>query len=265
MPGGFHGAADRAVLGQLALLASGTIDDARRLEQERLTSLELQRSLLPGVLADYEGISVAARYLASERSNRVGGDWYDVLPLDRHCYAAVVGDVMGHGLREASLMAAMRVAFHAYAIENSARRHRRRVDRLLTRLAPDHLATAVLVVLDVADHHMSIVNAGHHRPSASIAGTPSCSSGVGHCPSACSPRTTAPTPARSRSSPGPRCALHRRPHRAHRPRRWRRRATLLEAIEGFHGTVDELCRLVLLAMRPEHSSDDTCLLAIGID
>src|SRR3954471_20403983 len=119
VPGGFLGAADRAVLGQLALLASGAIDDARRLEHERVASLELQRSLLPSALPDSAHISVAARYLASERTNRVGGDWYDVIPLHDECYAAVVGDVMGHGLQEASLMAAMRVAFHAYAIEDT--------------------------------------------------------------------------------------------------------------------------------------------------
>ena len=166
-------------------------------------------------------------------------------------------------------MAAMRVAFHAYAIEDSsAAGIVERVDRLLTRLAPDHLATAVLVVLDVRQppherrERRPPTTRAHRPPTA----TPSCSSGAGRCPSACGPTTTAPTPAPSRSSPGRRCcstptvspSASTAPVATARP-------TLLEAIEGFHGTVDELCRLVLLAMLPEHSSDDTCLLAIGID
>jgi serine phosphatase RsbU (regulator of sigma subunit) len=268
MPGGFLGAADRAVLGQLALLASGTLDDARRLEQERVASLELQRSLLPGILPDYAGISVAARYLASERSNRVGGDWYDVLPLDEHCYAAVVGDVMGHGLREASLMAAMRVAFHAYAIEDSsAAGIVERVDRLLTRLAPDHLATAVLVVLDVADHHMSIVNAGHPPPvRIDRQGHAELLERGRSLPLGVQPEDDRPDAGPIPLERGTTLLLYtdgltERIDRAGGDGE----ATLLEAIEGFRGTVDELCQLVLLAMLPEHSSDDTCLLAIGID
>jgi serine phosphatase RsbU (regulator of sigma subunit) len=268
VPGGFLGPADRAVLGQLALLASGTIDDARRLEQERVASLELQRSLLPGALPELDRISVAARYLASERSNRVGGDWYDVLPLDEHCYAAVVGDVMGHGLREASLMAAMRVAFHAYAIEDSsAAGIVERVDRLLTRLAPDHLATAVLVVLDVAHHHMSIVNAGHPPPiRIDRDGHAELLERGRSLPLGVRPEDDRPDPGPIPLEPGTMLLLYtdgltERIDRAGGDGE----ATLLEAIEGFHGTVDELCQRVLAVLLPEHSSDDTCLLAIRID
>ena len=267
VPGGYFGAADRAVLGQLALLASGSIDDARRFEQERIASLELQRSLLPRDLPDHDHITVAARYLASERGNRVGGDWYDVLPIEDNCYAAVVGDVMGHGLREASLMAAMRVAFHAYAIENApAARIVERVDRLFTRMAPDHLATAVLVALDVHHHHMSIVNAGHPPPvlirpdgrAELIESGRSLPLGV--------------RPDEERSDPGPvpvepgsklllyTDGLTERVDRAGNDGE----AAVLDAVEGFRGSVDGLCERVLAALLPQRSSDDTCLLAIGI-
>jgi serine phosphatase RsbU (regulator of sigma subunit) len=267
-PGGFLGAADRAVLGQLALLASGTIDDARRLEQERLASLELQRSLLPGVLPDYEGIAVAARYLASERSNRVGGDWYDVLRLQDECFAAVVGDVMGHGLREASLMAAMRVAFHAYAIEDSsAAGIVERVDRLLARLAPDHLATAVLLVLDVGHHTMSIVNAGHPPPiRIDRDGNVELIERGRSLPLGVRPEDDRPDAGPIPLEPGTTLLLYtdgltERIDRAGGDGE----AVLLDAIKGFHGPVDELCQRVLATLLPEHSSDDTCLLAIAVD
>ena len=267
-PGGYLGEADRAVLGQLALLASGAIDDARRLEQERVASLELQRSLLPAELPDDELITVAARYLASERTNRVGGDWYDVLALREGCYAAVVGDVMGHGLREASLMAAMRVAFHAYAIEDAtAAGVVERVDRLFTRLAPDHLATAVLVVLDAHQHHMSVVNAGHPAPVRIDA--------HGHAelietgrslPLGVRPDEKRPDPGPMAVEPGTKLLLYtdgltERVDRAGGDGE----AAILDAVEGFRGSVDVLCERVLAALLPERSGDDTCLLAVGIE
>jgi len=267
-PGGFLGAADRAVLGQLALLASGAIDDARRLEHERVASLELQRSLLPGDLPDSAHISVAARYLASERTNRVGGDWYDVIPLHDECYAAVVGDVMGHGLQEASLMAAMRVAFHAYAIEDtSAAGIVERVDRLLTRLAPDHLATAVLVVLDVEHHRMSVVNAGHPPPVRIDRNGRAELIEIGRSlPLGVRPDDDRPDPGPVPLEPGTKLLLYtdgltERIDRAGGDGE----AVLLEAVDGFHGSVERLCQRVLATLAPEQSADDTCLLAVGIE
>src|SRR5262249_37457251 len=110
--GAAFGEADRAVLGQFALLASGAIDDARRLERERSASTTLQRSLLPGPLPDVPGLEAAVRYVASGPTSEVGGDWYDLIDMarsDEPAYLAIVGDVMGHGLPEASLMAAARI------------------------------------------------------------------------------------------------------------------------------------------------------------
>ncbi len=267
-PGGFLGEADRAVLGQLVLLASGSIDDARRLERERTASLELQRSLLPGAMPDDEQISVAARYLASERGSRVGGDWYDVIQLQEHCFAAVVGDVMGHGLSEASLMASMRVAFHAYAIEGvTAAAIVERVDRLLTRLAPDHMATAVLFVLDLRDHHMSIVNAGHPPPVCIHPDGRASLVEIGRSlPLGVRPQDERPDPGPFPLEPGTKLLLYtdgltERIDRAGGDAE----AVLLEAVDGFRGSVDDLCKCVLAALAPERSGDDICLLAIGIE
>ena len=48
----------------------------------------------------------------------IGGDWYDVIPLDDHRLLTVVGDVSGRGLRAATTMASLRYAIHAYAAQS---------------------------------------------------------------------------------------------------------------------------------------------------
>jgi serine phosphatase RsbU (regulator of sigma subunit) len=271
-PGASFGEADRAVLGQFALLASGAIDDARRLERERSASVTLQRSLLPGALPELPGVKTAARYLASGPTSQVGGDWYDLIDVgpdgERACFA-VVGDVMGHGLREASLMAAVRVAFHAYALEDEpAATVVDRVDRLFSRLAPDHLATVVVCRLDLATMTLTVANAGHPAPvridpdgRASLVKT----------------GRSLPLGVRSEEArehgeplplePGTQLLLYtdgltERIDRAGGDGD----AALLAAVDGFRGSVQALCDRVLDTMVPtvRPSADDTCVLALEL-
>jgi hypothetical protein len=56
--------------------------------------LQLQRALLPTRLPGIEGLPLAARYLPAGAPDQIGGDWYDVIPMDGGV-ALVVGDVAG--------------------------------------------------------------------------------------------------------------------------------------------------------------------------
>ena len=51
------------------------------------------------------------------RRGGIGGDWYDAFALGRGGIALVVGDVMGHGIGAAALMAQMRTGLRAYALD----------------------------------------------------------------------------------------------------------------------------------------------------
>jgi serine phosphatase RsbU (regulator of sigma subunit) len=266
------GEADRAVLGQFALLASGALDDARRLDREQTASAGLQRSLLPGALPDLPGLAAAARYLASGQASHVGGDWYDLIdlgPTGEAGWLAIVGDVMGHGLNEASLMAAVRVAFHAYAFENEpAATVVDRVDRLFSRLAPDHLATVVVCRFDVARTALTVVNAGHPPPvRIDPDGTASLLEAGRSLPLG-----VRPAEGRDRNEPlvldvGTRLVLYtdgltERVDRAGGDGD----AALLAAVAGFEGSVQELCDHVLRTLIPDprRSADDTCVLALEL-
>lgn len=76
----------------------------------------LQRSLLPS-LPTLPGVELCSRYLPATRDAELGGDWYDVLPLPRAAVGLVVGDVVGHDLIAAAVMAQLRAALHSYASE----------------------------------------------------------------------------------------------------------------------------------------------------
>ncbi len=266
--GADFGEADRAVLAQLSLLAAGALDDARWLDRERTSSVQLQRSLLPPALPVVAGLSVAARYLASERSNQVGGDWYDLIPLGGSAVAAIVGDVMGHGLQEASLMAAVRVAFHAYAIEDApAPAVVERVDRLFTRLAPDHLATVVLCHLDLTGPDLTVVNAGHPPPvRIDPDGRASMVEAGRSLPLGVQPDDSRRAGDPARLEPGTKLLLYTDglTERVDRRGGDSDRA-LLDAVAGCTGSVNELCDRALAALVPTgQPTDDTCLLAVEV-
>jgi PAS domain S-box-containing protein len=87
-----------------------------RLAGERAEIAEtLQRELLPPLLPEVPGWSLAAMYRPAGRQNRAGGDFYDVFEAGRD-WVVVVGDVEGHGAEAASLTAMVRYTIRTAAI-----------------------------------------------------------------------------------------------------------------------------------------------------
>lgn len=75
----------------------------------------LQRTLLPPMLPDVEGLSLASHYHpASPR--RVGGDFYDVFAVSDDRWAFFIGDVEGHGAEAAVATSLIRYTLRAAAL-----------------------------------------------------------------------------------------------------------------------------------------------------
>ncbi|MEW2414821.1 SpoIIE family protein phosphatase [Streptomyces sp. NPDC046866] len=70
----------------------------------------LQRAIVPEVPASVElpGLQAVARYRPAAHEYRVGGDWYEVLPLADGRVMVAVGDIAGHGVEAATAMVALR-------------------------------------------------------------------------------------------------------------------------------------------------------------
>jgi DNA-binding response OmpR family regulator len=146
---------------RLTQLASVAVDNLRTLEREHQTAMLLQRSLLPAVLSQRSGLDVAARYRASQRHAEVGGDFFDAFDVDGATFL-VIGDVQGHSLEAAVVMAELRYSLRAYAFDgHPAGAVLDRVDALLERNQPELIATACVAVVSPDRRRLEIVSAGH--------------------------------------------------------------------------------------------------------
>jgi PAS domain S-box-containing protein len=111
--------ADLLMLEDLARIASLAIENARLEERERHLARTLQASLLPQSLPRIDGLEAAARYLAGGAGTVVGGDLYDLFPVEDE-WALVMGDVCGKGAEAAALTAMVRYTVRAEAIHHAS-------------------------------------------------------------------------------------------------------------------------------------------------
>jgi PAS domain S-box-containing protein len=149
-------AADRAAL---------AIERVRLFERQQTIAEELQRSLLPQSLPLIPGLAMAARYFAGGAGTRVGGDWYDTIPLPGGRVAVVIGDVAGRGVAAASMMGQLRSALRAYALDGgSPAMVLERLNRFLLSLSWDSMATALVLLIEPATGRLTYANAGHPPP-----------------------------------------------------------------------------------------------------
>ena len=148
-------AADRAAL---------AIDRARLFEERRVVEA-LQRTLLPDPLPELPGLELGASYQPARRGSTVGGDWYDVFPLTGSQIGVVIGDVMGHGVAASALMAQLRTALRAYALDgHPPAAVAERLNHLLLPLRPTSMTTLTYAVVDPEAQRLRLVSAGHLPP-----------------------------------------------------------------------------------------------------
>ncbi|MGW8064009.1 SpoIIE family protein phosphatase [Streptomyces ziwulingensis] len=156
---------ERAALTSLAGLVGQALDRARLYDAKHHLAHRLQSALLPRTLPHVPGLEVAARYLPAARGLDVGGDFYDLIHLDRSTVGATIGDVQGHNVDAAALMGQVRTAVHAHATVGAPPDDvLARTNRLLTDLDPGLFASCVYVHLDLGRHRACVATAGHPPP-----------------------------------------------------------------------------------------------------
>jgi sigma-B regulation protein RsbU (phosphoserine phosphatase) len=134
--------------------------EKKRLEEEMRLAREIQMSLLPPGPLHVPGASVTAVCVPARE---VGGDYYDVLPLDDGRVGVLIADVSGKGMSAALYMAEMKgLMLSLTRIHQSPR------DLLISanRLISEHLdsrsfITMTYAVLDTRTRTLTYARAGH--------------------------------------------------------------------------------------------------------
>jgi serine phosphatase RsbU (regulator of sigma subunit)/anti-sigma regulatory factor (Ser/Thr protein kinase) len=156
---------DLLVAAQLATHSALGIDKAVLYGREAYIADELQRTMLPENLPRCTGVRLASRYLPAAETARVGGDWYDAIPLPGSRVALVVGDVMGHSMTSAAIMGQLRTTAQTLAgLDLPPQEVLHHLDEQAQRLGTDRMATCLYAVYDPVSHRITIANAGHPPP-----------------------------------------------------------------------------------------------------
>jgi len=161
---------DRQILDALAADAASILDNARlvekererqRLEQEIGIARDIQQALLPKNFREYPHLSVSG---VNFPCLSVGGDYFDVFPLDEKRTAFLLADVSGKGLGAALLTTMLQGALSGMTLGTDPARVFNHVNRFLCDHAEvGRYATMFFGILDETGK-LEFINAGHPSP-----------------------------------------------------------------------------------------------------
>lgn len=134
--------------------------ERQRYQEELATARRIQESLLPGEMPGIPGIAISA---ASLPARAVGGDYYDVIPLDESRYLVVIADVSGKGLAASLYMAEFHGMVH---VARSMHRSPREMlvtlnDHLFEVITRGSFISATTLLFDTERHTVTFARAGH--------------------------------------------------------------------------------------------------------
>jgi sigma-B regulation protein RsbU (phosphoserine phosphatase) len=167
-----YGEDDLELLDAFASLAAVSIERARehqeilekrKLEEELSIARRIQETFLPKKHPQMPGFDISGINIPSEK---VGGDYYDFIPIIENQVGIAIGDVSGKGIPAALIMASFRASLIAEIRNNYAIRSIMfKVNNLLFESTEsDIYVTAVYGVLDTKNRIFTFTNAGHNAP-----------------------------------------------------------------------------------------------------
>ena len=170
--GGTYSEADLEFIYSLGNLAIISLENTRlfqeavekqKLENELAVAREIQKGLLPRALPRISNLDVAALNISSKH---VGGDYYDVVPLNNNSFAIAIGDVSGKGTPAALLMANVQATIRTLVqFDLPLAEMTSRVNRLIyENTGNDKFITFFWGIYDPASRNFRYVNAGHNHP-----------------------------------------------------------------------------------------------------
>jgi len=163
---------DLRLLSIIATESSQVIENARLLEEEKkLTHVQeelkiaalIQKNLLPSKLPEISGYQVSAVNIPAKE---IGGDYYDIIPLNDDKFAFCFGDVSGKGIPAGLLMSNIQATMRSLLLtEKNPEQCVRKANKLIHATTTiDKYITFFLGILDVKGNSFVYCNAGHDMP-----------------------------------------------------------------------------------------------------
>jgi sigma-B regulation protein RsbU (phosphoserine phosphatase) len=140
------------------------LEERIRIKQALAVAMEVQQNLLPLKMPQVPGLDIAGRSIYCDQT---GGDFYDFLQIRRQhedCLGIAVGDVSGHGISAALLMATIRAFIKSKVTQlDSIAESIASVNRLLVEDTRDtgQFATLFYAEITTAEKILRWVRAGH--------------------------------------------------------------------------------------------------------
>jgi len=161
---------DREILDALAAEAASILDHARlveherqrqRMEQELNIARDIQQALIPHGFRNFDYFAVSGIHTPC---HSVGGDYFDVFPLDENRTAILVADVSGKGIGAALLTTMLQGALSGMTIGTDPVRVISHMNRFLCEHSEvGRYATMFFGILD-STGKLVYINAGHPSP-----------------------------------------------------------------------------------------------------
>lgn len=138
---------------------------SERYTQVRDLGILVQRALLSPTLPVLPGADITAEYLVATEDTGAGGDWFEAMPGESASVFLVVGDVVGHGVEAAAVMAQLRTAIRMELLAGkSIAESLAAVDRFSRFVPGSKSATVCIGRLDTSSGTFEYCTAGHPPP-----------------------------------------------------------------------------------------------------
>jgi sigma-B regulation protein RsbU (phosphoserine phosphatase) len=138
------------------------------LEQELIdrqleTAQEVQFKLLPHSSPNLLGYDIAGVCIPTDK---IGGDYFDYIPLSNNRLGLAVADVSGHGIPPALVMTAFRALLRTKALGRSRPAN---IANSINKLLPEftgnnHFVTVLYAVLEASSGNLTYISCGHPPP-----------------------------------------------------------------------------------------------------
>ncbi|HHO75446.1 MAG TPA: hypothetical protein ENN05_03330 [Deltaproteobacteria bacterium] len=122
----------------------------------------LQKSLLPNIYENFNGVSVSSKYIPSIH---IGGDLYDVVSVGQGMTGFIIADVSGHGVAAALVSSMFKMSFHALAANVASPKILFHIlNQEFNPILTEDYITSFYLLADRVTSSITFSNAGHPTP-----------------------------------------------------------------------------------------------------